>query len=124
VAGDGCTAYVVDPPLAELVDELAVDAVEVDDAAVDVAVSLLVSDEDFDSVLDALSPPPLDDEYRSLYQPPPLRWKAERDSSFSMVPALLQAGHAAGAGSLSFCKNSSSFPQAAHRYSKIGIRGT
>jgi hypothetical protein len=66
-------------------------------------------DEDDDDNVDgasALAAPP-DDAYRSLYQPPPLRWNAERDKAFSRVFSAWQLGHAAGAGSECLSRNSS-----------------
>jgi hypothetical protein len=105
----------VDDVLLEVDEEVALDELEPDDELLDDD-----PDEDPDDAFeDAFD----DDEYRSLYQPPPFRWNADADSSLPIVAVFLQAGHSAGAGSLCFCSSSSRWPQAEQRYSKIGMVG-
>jgi hypothetical protein len=65
--------------------------------------------------------PGLVEEYRSLYQPPPLSWNEVRLSSRFIVRFLPQCGQGSGAGSSCFCKTSSRWLQALQRYSKIGM---
>jgi hypothetical protein len=96
-AGAAGAAAVVD---AGVVDEDA-DAVDDDDDE---------SDDDDD-----------DDEYKSLYQPPPLRWNADSESSLVRVFSAPHLGQASGGGSLCFCSTSSREPHDEQRYSNSGI---
>lgn len=58
----------------------------------------------------------LDGPYRSAYQPPPLSWKAVRDTTLaSRVPP--HPGHLAGGGSDVFCITSVIRPHFPQRYS-------
>lgn len=67
---------------------------------------------------DELLPPSfLVELYRSEYQPPPLRTKLERLTTFCIDPSAPHAPHVAGAGSEIFCSTSIIFPQLWQEYS-------
>lgn len=55
--------------------------------------------------------------YRSEYQPPPLRTKLDRLTTFCICPSAPHALHVAGAGSEIFCSTSIIFPQLWQEYS-------
>jgi hypothetical protein len=55
--------------------------------------------------------------YRSEYQPPPFSWKLERLIKRSRPWAAPHFGQGSGAGSLTFCITSSSWPHCWQRYS-------
>jgi hypothetical protein len=66
-----------------------------------------------ESDLGAASPPALLLEYRSLYQPPPLRWNAAAVICFASDPP--QASHDSRGGSLTFWRCSSWAPHCVQR---------
>jgi hypothetical protein len=83
------------------------------------AVPLDDEEEDEDALEDEPPPPPsfFVEPYRSEYQPPPLRWKAERLTCLLSVLWAPHAEHTAGAGSDIFWMTSRVFPQAEQPYS-------
>jgi hypothetical protein len=70
---------------------------------------------DLFSPADAVSPDCFGDEYRSLYQPAPLRWNDVAEISRSSAPP--HASHSVIGGSVIRCVYSKIFPQASQRYS-------
>jgi hypothetical protein len=120
----------VDPPDDEPLDDDPPDDDPPDDdppdddpLSLDLAAGLSEADAVADlSEEDAAASPPLSDlasaaagfvdEYRSLYQPPPLSWKAVREIRRSRPPP--QASHVVLSGSDIRCWYSNSLPQALH----------
>jgi hypothetical protein len=100
----------LDAVLVELVvDELASDLLSVFFVSVDVDGG--VDDDELDEESDFF-----DDEYRSAYQPPPLRMKLP-PLICRLAVAWWHFGHSVSGASVIFCISSQALPQAVHAYS-------